>query len=1173
MNHLTLARYAESFLAPLARAVTDPAEESDLLRRLGYSPPPGVTYLGALDPLIQTVAETAETLASDTGLDAPAIAELALNLVDAVQAIADLVTSLRDKLPAGPAGSSLAVDTDFLATLPRKLFDLLLIDFLAHETPALLAVLRVLSVVRMLPVQAFGDPNRVDHLSLVVVWEELPGLLTAPLDGLKQFYGWGTATGLNIPILLENFRILCTAIGARAEYRAIRSTERQLLDQALGTNGRVRTGADAIAVLLPILPLPHVAVGVNVYPIEALPTAGGGQPVVSGLALDAFVDAKAALTLQLSDNLRFDIELGGHVSGFGLLIQPDRPVTVISSVGDPANPGMVLDDVAVNTDLAVTYASSKGLPLVLFGSNGGTRLQVDSLRALIGVAKEQLSDDINVRVEISIEKAAVVIRTADGDGFLAKILPEDGIRLEFDFLLGYSLASGFYFGASAGIELTLPTNIDLLGILKIDAAYLSLRANTADGKTSVSLAASALIRLNIGPLSATIEKLGIQAALQSAAPSGNLGPMDLGVAFKPPNGIGLTLKTGPVKGGGYLFIDPEAGQYAGVLELEFSAIALKAIGILATKLPDGRQGFSLLILITVEFTPIQLGFGFTLIGVGGLIGIHRDMLLTPLRDGIKHHTLDSILFPKDPVKNATKIIGDLNAVFPPAEGRFTFGLMAKLGWGSPAVITAEIGIIIVLMEPIRLALLGKIRLVLPEDNEDAVIKLNLDILGTVDFAKCELGIDAVIYDSRIAIFDVSGGMALRINWGPNPVFVMSIGGFHPRFPIPPDFPTLDRLAIGLATSNNPRIRLETYLAITANTVQMGAKFDLYAEARFLGTWSVNAYLGFDALIYLNPFHFTVDVFGGAALNHNGHPFLQLDLLLTISGPGQWLVHGQATFSFFGRHSIEVDAVIGEPEPAAPLPVVNPLDDLKVALEDPRSWSAQLPDTRQMLVTLRAIEAPDLVLVHPFGRLTVREKVVPLETTITHYGASDPGEHRRFAINTVTLGGAQVGRGTPVRDRFPRGQFLTLTEDEKIAGPEFEPLPAGLTGIGVESVSWGTAVAASFDYETLVIDAIQPAPVREPGPVKYAPRDQVVLTLAAASAAGRAPTRRDNPAEYAGPPKGIGVADACYRIGSVDTMTRPSGTTTYGSRTEAQEVLRHRADRDRLQVVGANEESG
>ncbi|MFG3019432.1 DUF6603 domain-containing protein [Streptomyces sp. NPDC048254] len=1157
MNELTLARYVESFLRPLTAAVDDPGRESALLAMLGYTPPAGVSYLGVLKPLVGKFADTANTLAG--GADAT---KLVGDLIDAITAIADLAGNLASHLPGGAAGSPLVTGTDFLETLPRKLFDLLLIDFLAREAPTVLGVLRVLSVVRTRPVAAGADPLRTNHVTREVAWEQLPKLLTDPLSELKQYYGWGTADGLDIPVLFESLRILAAAIGTRSDYRAIQPGPRQLLDQAFGTAGRVSRQDDTIALRLPLLPLPHVAAGLDVYPVEVLPAAT--PPVVGGLALDAFVDAQATLTLQLSDTVRLDIRLGGHTDGFGLLLRPGAPVIVLTPDG--------AGNVAIDAGLGITYAATSGAPLVLFGSERGTRLQVESIAAQVGVVKEPSVDDVDVRVGASIAKAAVVIRSADGDGFLAKVLPKDGIRLEFDFELGYSLRSGVSLGASAGVELTLATNIDLLGVLKIDAVYLALRAATADGQTRISLAVSALTKLTIGPLSATIEKLGIQAVLQSAE-AGNLGPMDLGVAFKPPNGIGLALKSGPVKGGGYLFIDPEAGQYAGMLQLEFSAIAIKAIGLLATKLPNGRQGFSLLILITVEFTPIQLGFGFTLIGVGGLIGIHRDMLLGPLRDGIKHHTLDSILFPKDPVANATKIIGDLDAVFPPAEGRFTFGLMAKLGWGSPVVITAEIGIVLVLPSPVRLALMGKIRLNLPEDNEDAVVKLNLDILGTLDFAKSELGIDAVIYDSRIAVFGVSGGMALRINWGARPVFVMSIGGFHPRFPVPPDFPALDRLAISLATSENPRIRLESYLAVTANSVQIGAKLDLYAETKFLGTWSVSAFLGFDALIYLNPFHFTVDLFGGAALKHNGHPFLSLDVLLSIAGPGQWLVHGQATFDFFGRHSVAVDLVIGEPEPAEPLPVVNPLDDLKAALEDPRSWSAQLPDTGQMLVTLREIDAPGLVLVHPFGRLTVREKVVPLDTTITHYGASDPGPHRRFTIGAVRLGTKVVDRGSVVRERFSRGQFFDLTEDQKIAGPEFEPLPAGLTGIGIEAVTWGTATVVTFDYETLVVDAIQPAPVRPPGPARYTPGDQVVLTLAGTGAASRALTRRDNPAEYAGAPKGIAVHDVGHTIRSVADLSKAVGSTTYGSRTEAEEALGRRADRAGLQLAGAHEEGG
>ena len=53
-----------------------------------------------------------------------------------------------------------------------------------------------------------------------------------------------------------------------------------------------------------------------------------------------------------------------------------------------------------------------------------------------------------------------------------------------------------------------------------------------------------------------------------------------------------------------------------------------------------------------------------------------------LRSGLRNKTLDSILFPADPILNANKIISDSERVFPIEEGRFVVGPMAKLGWGA-----------------------------------------------------------------------------------------------------------------------------------------------------------------------------------------------------------------------------------------------------------------------------------------------------------------------------------------------------------------------------------------------------------------------------------------------------------------------------------------------------------
>ena len=85
------------------------------------------------------------------------------------------------------------------------------------------------------------------------------------------------------------------------------------------------------------------------------------------------------------------------------------------------------------------------------------------------------------------------------------------------------------------------------------------------------------------------------------------------------------------------------------MKVLFAPFAVTVIGVLDTILPDGSHGFSFLLIITFDFPPIQLGFGFTLNGVGGLGGVNRTMNTDALHAGFRAHTLNNVLFPPDPV--------------------------------------------------------------------------------------------------------------------------------------------------------------------------------------------------------------------------------------------------------------------------------------------------------------------------------------------------------------------------------------------------------------------------------------------------------------------------------------------------------------------------------------------
>ena len=56
-------------------------------------------------------------------------------------------------------------------------------------------------------------------------------------------------------------------------------------------------------------------------------------------------------------------------------------------------------------------------------------------------------------------------------------------------------------------------------------------------------------------------------------------------------------------------------------------------------------------------------------------------------EGVRTGAIDSVMFPQDVVANAPRIISDLRAFFPPQQGTFLIGPMAKLGWGTPTLVS------------------------------------------------------------------------------------------------------------------------------------------------------------------------------------------------------------------------------------------------------------------------------------------------------------------------------------------------------------------------------------------------------------------------------------------------------------------------------------------------------
>jgi len=825
------------------------------------------------------------------------------------------------------------------------------------------------------------------------------------------------------------------------------------------------------------------------------------------------------------------------------------------------------------------------LPGHVIGGSTGTRLEIEQFR---------ISGDLNLGSSdqefgflLDMGAATLVISAGDGDNFLQTILPRDGLSADFDLAIGWSNKKGFYFRGSAELETVLPVRASLFNVLTINSIHLAIKTDGSVIRTAVSASFGA----QIGPVKAVVEQTGMEAVFSFPDTGGNLGVCDVDLHFKPPNGLGFAVGSPVVHGGGFLHFNQEKGEYSGILELEIAEkISVKGVGLLSTRMPGGGKGYSLVIIIFVEgFTPIQLGFGFALTGIGGLLAINRSFDEEALRAGLKSQALESVMFPADPVRNAAQILSNISGLFPAAAGHYLFGPMVQIGWGTPALITAEVALVLEFGARRRLLILAQVRSVLPRPDRD-LVRLQMDAVGVLDFDQSRAALDATLHDSRLLNkFALTGDMAMRLKWESSPNFALAVGGLHPAFNPPPNFPKLARLALNLSAGDNPRLRCEAYFALTSNTVQFGARAELYAAA---AGFSVHGAIGFDVLIQFDPFAFLAEFHAQLQLKRGSTNLFKVELKGTLAGPRPLHLKGKATFSILWWDvSFRVDKVLvaGE-QPPLPEPL-EVLPRLHEALANPANWTTNLPARGRPLVELRAAATVAAeVRLHPLGSLTIKQGVVPLNVDISRFGQAAPAGPRRFSVSHLQLGGHDESFA-PVRDFFAPAQFFEMSDHEKLSRPSFESLEAGIT-FGSDEIAFTSQPndwleVKTIEFETWIIDddtkvahrsaAELPPPVTDPQPpprrVFYQLSQALLLQQAQFGAAGRSDLRRRGKAKYRVPTVGkYQVTKEGWSIVATDDLSPVRPPSPYAEAAQAFRQIKQQTPEQarRLQILRLSE---
>ena len=459
--------------------------------------------------------------------------------------------------------------------------------------------------------------------------------------------------------------------------------------------------------------------------------------------------------------------------------------------------------------------------------------------------------------------------------------------------------------------------------------------------------------------------------------------------------------------------------------------------------------------------------------MGGLLGLHRTAREDVLRTGLRTNALSSILFPVDPIANAPRIISDLAQVFPVAEGPFRLRPRRAHRLGDADAPDYRPRPHHRSAEPACACSSSAWCARCCRDQDAPLLKLQVNFLGVIDFGRKRLAFDASLFESRLVAYTLEGDMAVRADWGDDLGFLLSVGGFHPAFNPPPRLASMRRLSLSLLGGDNPRLLLEAYFAVTSNTVQFGARIELYAAA---SKFNVYGYLGFDTLFQFSPFRFTAEISAGLALRVGTRRIMGVTLTLTLTGPGPFRARGKAKFKIvFFSFTVSFDVTWGDLLDAI-MPAANVLSLLTDALRRTDNWVAELPGGRPLLVSTRQVAGLPDVLVHPAGTLVISQRVVPLDLKLAKFGNARPEGPDLFRITRVVCKGdpspmtpETVLATAEAREEFAPAQFREMTDAERLASKSFEKLKSGVRLRASEELESSYCVTRDVVYESIVID--------------------------------------------------------------------------------------------------------
>ena len=331
------------------------------------------------------------------------------------------------------------------------------------------------------------------------------------------------------------------------------------------------------------------------------------------------------------------------------------------------------------------------------------------------------------------------------------------------------------------------------------------------------------------------------------------------------DGLELSFQRGPVAISGALLRTRDGDQvgYAGMASIRAASFAIGAMGAYTSV--QNQPSF----FIFGAYSGILGGPPFFVVtGVAAGFGYNRAIALPDLDELRAFPLISLVLGPSLGSASGKSMLDQLGTSnrFPATAGQYW--LAAGVKFSSFKLIDAFALVTVQFGTRFEIALLGIATLQQPPGPRPfIVVELALKLRFAPDDGLLSLtaGLTAssYLFDTRCKL---TGGLALCIWFNPtNPKipnnhagdFVLSIGGYHPKFKVPAHYPKVPRVGFDWQLPEwGVVIKGEAYFALTTSCIMVGGRLSVLFQAGPIRAW-FEAYA--DVLIGWAPFHYDIAV--------------------------------------------------------------------------------------------------------------------------------------------------------------------------------------------------------------------------------------------------------------------------------------------------------------------------